>query len=316
MKKKGEFQLIGEISRFCSNLNGDDAAVISISSKKSLLVSTDSFNENVHFKREWSTFFDAGYKAAAGAISDIYAMGGECRHLFSAISLPSSMPGKNLFEFYRGMKSVADKNGVSIDGGDTVKSPSSHFSATITVAGFAPTGNIKRRSDAKVGDIVYLSAPVGLSKCGLMLLEGGIKNGQKGVLAALLKHRRPNPESLGIKLGAEKKVHAMIDVSDGLSSELWHIAEASSVRIDVDLKTVERLSQNLPDLPLKKKIDKLELVLRSGEEYALLFTAAPSWKNRYGCIPVGRVSKGTRSVYMASNGKNVLLEKGGFDHLR
>jgi thiamine-monophosphate kinase len=325
MKKNDEFRLIGEISSILSykhalsgnkkNRLGDDAAVIPISPGKSMLVSTDSFYENVHFRREWSSFYEAGIKAASGAISDIYAMGGRPSHLFSAIALPSNMKKSEILDFYRGIKRICDNNNTTIDGGDTVKCSDKLFSTTLTVVGFAQTANVKLRSGARVGDIVYLTRMVGYSQAGLKLLEQGVRKGTGIIAKALKVHRAPEPSVIGTELGANRNIHAMIDVSDGLSSELWHIAKESNVSINVFSGKIDTDS-DLQKLSCKLDSDVEEIIFGSGEEYALLFTAAPEWKNRYNCIEIGYVSGGGVQVFrIGVNGKKTALSKTGYNHL-
>jgi thiamine-monophosphate kinase len=316
MKKSGEFDLIDKIKSilFNSNRLGDDAAVIDISSTESLLVSTDSFYENVHFNRKWSTFFEAGVKAAAGAISDVYAMGGTCSSLFSAIAVPKNMNRKDVFDFYKGMKFVCDRHSTTIDGGDTVKSPTSLFSSTLTVIGCAKKKDVKLRSGAKSGDAVYITDHVGLSAAGLKLLERGTKSRKRVVVKALAKHLTPEPCKMGCLLAKESSVHSMIDISDGLSSELWHIAESSKVLIEICI-------DELISIPIIVELSEIlgvsaaELVLGSGEEYALLFTASEKWKKRTDCYKIGKVVKGVTGVFLKNKEGMTLLPRTGYSHL-
>lgn len=329
---KNEFGLIKKISSLltrgvcCNSMYymgiGDDTAVIPLPNRKALIVSTDSFVEEIHFTRKWSSFYEAGIKAASGAISDMYAMGGSGDYLFSAISVPLGLAEREILKFYKGMKYISDLCGAVVAGGDTVRSPSDHFSATITVCGVVDRSSLKMRSMAKAGDIVYLTGSVGMSESGLRLLmkedNKQVKFRTRAAKNAIKKHIMPLPCLKGELLGREKKVHAMIDISDGLSSELWHIAESSGVQIEVEAEKIgcegelKKVAQLIGE-------SSLSLALKSGEEYELLFTASPDWKPCCECFRIGVVKKKSNrpSVKLLQTGTMGLVDlaRSGYNHL-
>ncbi len=319
VKMPDEFELIGRLAKLAGigfhkilvKGIGDDCAVIRTKGKKYILVSTDTFNEEIHFKRKYSTFYEAGIKAATGGVSDIFAMGGSCDFLFISISIPENMNLKFVEDFYRGIKHVSDSCGAVIAGGDTTSSVR-YFSTTITVMGNVLKQNLKLRSGAEIGDRVYVTGIPGYSLAGLTLLEKGICKGKGAIKEALNQHKSPMPYLNVQGIADKSSVTSMIDISDGLSSELNHIAKESNVRIRI---TLEELLTNpgLNELSSFLGIPVERLVLQSGEEYILLFTSKDSI-NRKGLIEIGRVEKGGAKVLIKHSGKWKTLSSTGYNH--
>lgn len=310
----GEFEIIDKISKYVkSTLRkpvltgiGDDCAVLKYSHGRLLLVSVDTFNEKVHFRREYSTFYEAGVKAVSGGISDISAMGGRCDAVFVAISVPGNMDEGDIMEFYKGAKHVCGYAGAVLAGGDTTASAGC-FSATITVVGQVARKGLKLRGGARHGDGVYLTGPTGHSLAGLCMLERNIRPVSPLMRAALKKHRAPMPYLGRLKTGG---ITSMIDVSDGLSSELNHLSKRSSVRMVLE-KTALFSFKGLRKLAGLVRMDPLELALKSGEEYELLFTAGHGF--RVGnAIRIGTVSRGSGVFF--SDGTEV--KPSGYNHFK
>lgn len=310
-----EFSLIQHISSLISTKSdkrlvcgiGDDCAVLDYGTNELVLVSTDSFNEEVHFSRSFSNFEDVGIKATAGAVSDIYAMAGTCRHLFVSIAVPSNMNQRLISQFYSGVKQVADFCHAKVVGGDTT-SAVRFFSTTITVVGTAKRGCVKYRSGAKPGDWIYLTGQPGYSQAGLCLLKKGIRKGSTILNRALIQHRRPLPYFYHHSLFQSRKITSLIDVSDGLSSELNHLAMQSNLTFRI---TIEPLIKDVGLQTLAKllNVNIRDLVLSSGEEYLLLCTS----KSRIrvpGFLEIGRVEQGRASVLLDGE----VLSSSGFNH--
>ena len=316
-----EFALIGRIATLFSGRKpkdlikgiGDDCAVIDTGSAEYLLVSTDAFLEEVHFKPQYSSFYEAGIKAATGGISDIFAMGGRCRFVFIALSVPKNIGTRQVMNFCRGIRSACDYCGAIVAGGDTTSSKK-HFSCTVTSAGYVLKRNLKLRSGARPGDLVFVTAQPGYSLAGLKILERGFSLRTAEARRALRAHRRPLPFIHGRGIFDNPDVHGMIDISDGLSSEANHIARESGVTLELDLSPLVndpgllRLARRLA-FPVEK------LVLESGEEYSLLFTAKRAPREK-GVIAIGRVEKGSGRVYCRSGDARKLITPGGFNHFR
>jgi thiamine-monophosphate kinase len=292
---------------------GDDCAVIDYSRDQYLLVSTDAFNEEVHFKRKYSTFYEAGIKAVTGGASDIYAMGGGCRYIFVSISVPSNMNERALKDFYKGVRYAAAYCGATVAGGDTTSS-CAYFSTTITVLGFVRKRHLKLRSGARPGDWVYVTGPLGYSLAGLKLLERGRLPRSSAAAKALRRHKRPLPFRDGKGIFDHPAVTAMIDISDGLSSELNHLAIRSGVRIRADLEALKG-DRGLAALAAELRLPMEKLILTSGEEYALLLTSGQRLTDRR-LVEIGRVEKGSGFVYESRGKKERRLVPEGYDHFK
>ena len=310
----GEFELISRISRlFKRNPGvdvgiGDDTAVVTIGSEK-LLLTCDALVENSHFLLSWKSlvdnlFFYIGRKLISVSVSDVASMGGA--PLFSLVTLGvnSSLSESDLDKLYDGIHSALSDYGLSLVGGDTVRSENLFFDLFLT-------GRVKNgfmlRSSAEPGDIVFVTGTFGDAKAGLeQLLKGKVSD-------SYLIDRFLNPAarlsegqgalSLGVKCGT--------DVSDGLVFNLYTISEASGVRIDIDLNLIP-LSDNLINYCGKERA--LSFALFGGEDYELIITAPEEKEGelqKIGFKPIGRVSEG-RGVY----GNGELLPKKGYDHLK
>ncbi|MFH0920198.1 MAG: thiamine-phosphate kinase [Fibrobacterota bacterium] len=290
---------------------GDDCAVYDCGKGKCLLISTDTFNEGIHFTRKFSTFHDAGLKAVSAGISDIYAMGGRCAFVVIAISVPKSMRASDILTFYKGAEKACRKCNTVIAGGDTTASAAG-FSATVTAAGFADKKKIKYRSGARPGDTVHITGPVGYSMAGLLLLQKKMRSATGLVRQAIKQHRTPFPYTAPLDL---HRITSMIDVSDGLSSELNHLARASNVRIRLDTAPLLR-DPGLRTLAVRLGVSPQTLVLRSGEEYALVFTARRGYQPGRGILTIGRVESGPPEVYSIVNGFRNTVRSKGFDHFK
>lgn len=306
---KDEFRLIDKISKFVEkdikrpviDGIGDDCAVLKYDRTRYLLVTIDTFNEGIHFSRKYSSFYEAGFKAATGGISDICAMGGRCHAVFVSISVPKGVSEKQVMDFYRGVRAVCRYAGASVAGGDTTASRGS-FSATIAATGLAMKKDLARRRGALPGDGVYITGPVGFSSAGLALLEKGVRLSSSLMRKAVRKHRTPLPCVNKLR----GRITSMIDVSDGLSSELNHLAGASRVKIIIDRRAILSF-KGLREIARVLKKDPLELAFGSGEEYELLFTARQG-----NAIPIGHVSRGS-GVYL-DDGQRIIPS--GYNHFK
>ena len=257
---------------------GDDAAVVS-PSKGSMVFATDIAVEGVHFDRQWSSLFEIGAKVTAANLADIFAMGGVPEFLLVAAALPFGFTVPEIQELARGIVDEASKVGARVVGGDIAGS-------TALVISIAVHGSIKDpivRSGAQVGDLVIISDLPGASAAGLKLLQLGIKDERT------LAHRRPVVDYLAARDFALAGVSAMCDVSDGLVSELGHIARSSGVGIEI--RTDE------------------EIDFQGGEDHIFVATISPYLPFPRQAIEIGRVvlGKGVRI-----NGKPATHE--GFTH--
>jgi thiamine-monophosphate kinase len=212
---------------------GDDAAVVGAPSG-SVVAAVDLLLEGRHFRRDWSSAYDIGVKAAARSLADIAAMGAVNTALLVALAVPGVLPASWPLELADGLAAEAARAGAGIVGGDTARADSVLLSVTALgdLAGHRPV----LRSGARPGDVIALAGPLGRSAAGLALLSAGVAaDGAPEAVAGLIAaHRRPSPPYEAGPEAALLGATAMIDVSDGLVADLGHVAAASGVALDID----------------------------------------------------------------------------------
>lgn len=281
LRELGEFGLINRLAaRFAAPLPkgvegiGDDCAVIPYHQDLSYLITTDLLAEDIHFLKAKTPPEDLGYKALAVNLSDIAAMGGHPRYVFISQALPAHIELSWLDRFFDGFHQLAQDERVLVLGGDTSRSIDKLF-INVLVIGDCLTKSIKRRSAAKPGDLICCTDYLGDSGGGLQVI---IKDLPLTPFTHPLvdQHQRPRPHlKEGQWLAAHQGVHAMIDLSDGLDSDLRHILEQSHCGAKIDL-------DKLPISPSLKKAsqefgwDAIELAATAGEDYCLLMTIDPA----------------------------------------
>lgn len=283
MQQLGEFGLIDRIRKMTSVPDpswvgiGDDCAVIPLSPEtggapaSDLLVSTDMLVEGTHFLMEDISPRQLGWKSAAVNISDIAAMGGKPIATFLSLALPKTLPEQWMQEFMEGYNGISEKYGAALLGGDTTCSPD-RICINVAVLGTCPRGKARLRSAVRPGDLVCVTGTLGDSAAGLRLILGG----QKGAAPRLMdRHYTPTPRvEEGLALSCLPGVHAMMDISDGVGSDLRHILDESGVGARIDTGKLP-ISKELQALCSEKGWDPKELALSGGEDYELLFTMDP-----------------------------------------
>ena len=244
---------------------GDDGAVIA-QPKGKVVLATDIAVEGTHFNREWSSLFEIGAKITAANLADIYAMGGRPEYLLVAAVLPHGFTVPEIQELARGIVDEASKVGARVVGGDITASKD----LVISIAVYGSVKDSVARSGAQVGDLVIISDLPGASAAGLELLKQGVRDERT------LPHRRPIVNYEAARDFALAGVSAMCDVSDGLTSELLHIAKASGVGIEI--RTDEAIDFN------------------GGEDHIFVATISPHLPFPRQAIEIGRVvlGKGVR----------------------
>jgi thiamine-monophosphate kinase len=266
----GEFGLIERIARRVPAARdvvegiGDDCAVLKLSDA-TLLVSTDLFVEDVHFRECDCKPHDIGWKAAASSLSDIAAMGGEPRFALVSLSCPPAADLTMMEEMYSGLVDAISQHGAAIVGGDTTRSKNG-LVIDVAVIGEPVNGRYLLRRGAQPNDALAVTGALGLSAAGLHALTHGHK------APTLIKHHfHPVPRiPEGQWLASHKAVHAMLDVSDGLLQDAAHLARASDLGISIDSTA---LPEN-PDLTAYASAHGLgvnDIILGSGEDYELAF---------------------------------------------
>lgn len=299
-----EFETIaGLVTRWGERARGigDDCALLHVPAGETLCASTDTSVEGVHFRREWLTPREIGYRATAAALSDLAAVAAAPIGVLTAVSLPSSWRDA-LGDIADGMADAASGVGAPIVGGDTTRGAA--LSITVTVLGSAarPVG----RGGARPGDRVYVTGRFGGPMAALRALE----RGERADAACRERFAHPVPRVREARWLAERGARALIDVSDGLTGDLGHVAAASGVRLEVH---VERL-------PVLGGVDPLA-AFAGGEEYELVACApgpldARAFEAEFG-IPlteIGSVVEGPAGVRARRAGEPVALPA-AHDHL-
>jgi thiamine-monophosphate kinase len=282
LKDVGEFGLIDLIRKgvFSSDKRvavnmGDDAAVIRSSPHRFLVFTTDTLVERIHFDLSYFTFEDVGWKAMTANLSDIAAMGGLPKFALVTIGLPKSMRVEDVLSIYKGASKIARKHDCKIIGGDTTLVPRD-LVVSIALLGEVERRNLVTRGGAKRGDLICVTGTLGESQAGLESLK---KHGRRRH-SLIRKHLRPEPRiSEARALVRSLKVNSMIDISDGLSSELFHLTEESRLGAVIHEKDIP-ISPGCLRLASRQKRSPLQWALTSGEEYELLFTVDKKDRSR------------------------------------
>jgi thiamine-monophosphate kinase len=294
---------------------GDDAALFRPKAGRELVLTCDWFLEGTHFLRDKHPPDSAGWKSLARAVSDIAAMGGVPRCFLLSLALPVSHTGRWLDQFLAGLQRASRRFQCVLAGGDTTCR--SQILINITVVGDVQTGRAVSRSGARPGDLVYVSGRLGEAELGLLMLGRGHR--LTGANPVTKKHFYPEPRlALGHWLASKGLVSAMMDLSDGLSTDLPRLCAASGV--GARLKTAGIPLVRLPDPRPKGKIDHLQLALHGGDDYELLFTVRPKKARNllrsFGGVslsPIEVITSQKRVVLVDEKGRERLLKPGGWD---
>ncbi len=252
---------------------GDDCAVIEKGAGRVWLLTMDALVESVHFDPGWHPPELLGRKAVSVNVSDVAAMGGEPGFLLLSLALPPGLDDTWISGFVAGFTSACEEYGCLLVGGDTVASPAG-ISLSITAVGEAAADRVVYRSGARPGDTVWVSGPLGLAAAGLDLLKAGLGREEASLRPLLDAHLDPRARTgLGRILAQSGLVHAMMDLSDGLATDLAHICRQSGVGARVR-------ADRLPGHPALARAasllsrDPLRWMIAGGEDFELLFTTA------------------------------------------
>lgn len=310
---------------------GDDAAVFRPSQGKVQLLTTDMMVEGIHFDLTFTSLKHLGWKAVVSNISDIAAMGGVPRYATIALALPQKISVEMVEEFYDGAAFACKKYACLIVGGDTCAS-AGNVSVMVALVGEADEKKVIYRRGARVGDLLCVTGHLGASHAGLKILlrEKGkflshtdpedFKPNLEPYKLALEKYLMPKPRLDIAKILVENaKVHALIDISDGLASEVHRLCEGSDVGAEV-------WEHNLPiefqtqEIASEFKQSPTDYALYGGEEYELLFTMSDEEFSKLEQLTsdvsiVGRIAGKNKGIeYVRENGMREALRSGGWDH--
>lgn len=309
LKDIGEFGLISAIRGMLTDPSGvvgigDDCAIIPQKDGTEMLISTDMLVEGTHFLMNDVDPRQLGWKSAAVNISDIAAMGGNPCGTFLSVALPKEMEVSWMESFVAGFTECCSGNGAALLGGDTTSTPD-RISISVTAIGTCPAGTGKRRSAARPGDLVCVTGSLGNSAAGLKAILGGW---DEPVFREL--HYTPRPRvAEGIMLSGMPGVHAMMDISDGIASDLHHILDASGVGAEIDLARVP-VSKDLEGFCRRHGLDARELAVSGGEDYELLFTASQGTRLPEWCTVIGEIVEGRDILWKNADGRDFV----GFRH--
>ncbi|MBV8437409.1 MAG: thiamine-phosphate kinase [Silvibacterium sp.] len=320
---------------------GDDCAVLLPRAGEEIVITTDLSLEQVHFRRDWHPPESVGHRCLARGLSDVAAMGARPLAAFLSLAIPAELKlsGQQrswVVRFLEGLLALAARHKVPLAGGDTAQSPefdchgrksAAMVSADIVLLGSAKRGRGLLRSDARAGDIIYVTGDLGGAAAELIALSRRPEQFTK-LTTAQKNHPHLYPEprvGVGLKLASTRMAHAAIDVSDGLSTDLLHVCEESGLAAELDAAAI-------PVHALATQAEQdgwvpsaLGLALHGGEDYELLFTAPKrnSLPRKIAGVrihPVGQMKprgpRRPRIVLRERNGQTQALEPGGWEHFR
>ncbi|MFN3648979.1 MAG: thiamine-phosphate kinase [Armatimonadota bacterium] len=289
----GEFGLIERLARALAERGvepaagslplgiGDDAAVLRLPPDRDLVATIDALVEETHFRRDWSRPEELGWKALAVNVSDLGGMGARPLGALVTLAAPADTPVRWIDRLYRGLAECAARYGCPVVGGDTVKA-SRQIALSVAALGSVPTGRAVTRGGASAGDLVCVTGVLGESGAGLALLEQGSSRGLTGFKPLLDWHRRPEPPvEAGAVLAERGLATAMLDLSDGLASDLRHLCRRSGAGARVEAARLP-ISDATRRAAAELGRDPHHFALHGGEDYQLLFTVPP---DRFAEVP-------------------------------
>jgi thiamine-monophosphate kinase len=303
---------------------GDDCAALAVSGSDYLLWTVDTLVEGVHFDLAYISLSQLGWKSLTVNLSDIAAMGGDPGQALLSLGWPPARDRGLALEFAAGLAQAAREYGVAIIGGDTVASPGGLI-VTVTLTGQVPAAQMLRRAGAQAGDLIFVTGPLGEAAAGLEILRRGLTLPLELQAPLIEAHLRPRPHLLaGRVLAREGLATALIDTSDGVATDLYHICRAGGVGARIPAAVVPvspRVRAAAPHLGC----DPVDLALTGGEDYLLLFTCPPGIAGRLpqsfsraglaAPLPLGRIVTGDRVILETPTGE-VDISGRGYDHFR
>ncbi|MGB8012039.1 MAG: thiamine-phosphate kinase [Terriglobales bacterium] len=287
---------------------GDDCAVLRVPPGHELLVTTDFSIENVHFRRDWHPPEWIGRRCLTRGLSDIAAMGGEPCAAFLSLAVACGVPQKWVDRFLKGLLDLADEFHVPLAGGDTAQSPAG-IQADIVVVGSVPKGKAVLRSGAQPGEHVYVTGELGRSAATFSHLKSASAEHSRQ------SRTRGEPQArlaVGQILRRRGLASAMIDVSDGLSTDLEHICQESHVGAEIE-------AESIPRAQFGKSLVALDFALHGGDDYELLFTSAAKIPKEIAGVRITRIGRIKRSAGMrliGPDGKARPLAARGWEHFK
>jgi len=287
---------------------GDDAALL----PGSRLLCCDALAEGVHFRWEWSSSEDVGWKAVAANVADILAMGGAPDSAVWSVGMGEAWDDEIFAGLARGALEACTAYGCSLVGGDTVRCRGPGF-VSLSLLGTLLSPNPWKRSGARPGDRLVLAGTLGFAAAGLAALEAGL-GGDPRWARLVSAHRRPQPprESQATIRASGLAVHAAIDLSDGLSSDAAHIATASGAALILDTSGLVPTADQ-SDLAARLGLDPMDWLLHGGEDHSLLLAVPAGVVLPEGVRKIGRVEAGS-GIWLDGPTGRKRLPPGGWRH--
>jgi thiamine-monophosphate kinase len=280
---RSEFQFIDSLRQRFNNGIGDDAAIFTSTAGKETVITTDLLVEDIDFRRTTAPALLLGHKALAVSLSDIAAMGARPRWTLISIGVPDDVwQTEFVNQFYEGLAGIASSYDVRLIGGDTSRTTEQIVIDSI-VLGECNAGQAVKRAGAQPGDYIFVTGSLGGAAAGLRLIERGAHlaeqklddDDSQKIDHVLLRQLRPEPRvGWGMVLGEERLATSMIDISDGLSSDLNHLCKASGVGALIESSLLP-IDHQVVELCGRRALDPLQLALHGGEDFELLFTVKP-----------------------------------------
>jgi thiamine-monophosphate kinase len=298
---------------------GDDAALFRPKHGHETILTCDWFLEGTHFFRDKHPPDSVGWKCLARAVSDIAAMGGAPRCFLVSLALPETDTGRWLNLFLGGLRRASRKFQCALAGGDTTRR--NEILINVAVVGEVRSGSALLRSTARPGDFLYVSGRLGEAELGLQIVRQSQGVARKNSLWTR-KHLYPEPRlALGQWLVKKSLATALMDLSDGLSSDLSRLCAASAVGARLEKAKIPRIQA--PDVAVKHGCDPLQLALHGGDDYELLFAVPPSKAKlipetfrSVGLTAIGRITRKRRLILLEENGRARQLLPYGWDPFR
>jgi thiamine-monophosphate kinase len=301
---------------------GDDCAALALGGADYFLWTVDTLVEGVHFDLGYTSLTQLGWKSLVVNLSDIAAMGGEPKHVLLSLGWPRDRDRREALAFAGGLAQAAREYGVAVIGGDTVASPHG-LVVTVTLTGSVPASQMLRRSTAQVGDLIFVTGPLGEAAAGLTILRQGLELAPDLKDPLVEAHLLPRPQmTAGRLLAQEGLANALIDTSDGVATDLYHICQASGVGARLPASSVPVSPRVRTAAPALGR-DPLTLALTGGEDYLLLFTSPSGNEARLAQVflkaglaaplLLGRIVPGNRVILETSVG-DVDISGKGYDH--
>ncbi len=314
-----EFEFIDDLkSKYFLDKIGDDCAVLPKDAKTDVLITADMLVEDIDFRLEWTTPEMIGAKSLGVSLSDIAAMGGDPKWAMLSIGIPEKLwQGDFVTRFYAGWFTLARHLNIELVGGDVSRTPEKIVIDSI-VAGEVDRGKAVLRSGANAGDYIYVTGSLGGAAGGLMLLESGLRHGcsDKKRKALIERQLRPTPQlEIGKQLLKNKLATSMIDLSDGLSSDLVHLCRASGVGAKLYSNRIP-VNPNLSTIAMNAD-SGLGFAINGGEDFELLFTSRERKISAINDVEIHNIGEVTANagIIEICNGDEIrILQQGGFRH--